>query len=118
VQDWDARTYDRISNPHEEWAGPLLDRLTLRGDEVLLDAGCGSGRVTRLLLDRVPGGRVYAVDLSSAMLAVAAEGLAGFGERVRLLQADLTAVRLPEPVQAVFSSTSSDLRSSGQRIAV
>ena len=46
---WDANTYHRVSSPHVEWAQDVLDRLDLGGDETVLDAGCGSGRVTRLL---------------------------------------------------------------------
>ena len=104
MPDWDARTYHAISNPHQEWAGPILDRLQLCGDEVALDAGCGSGRVTRLLLERLPRGHVYGVDRSPSMLAVAREQLADVADRAVLLEGDLTTVRLPEPVDAVFSN--------------
>ncbi|MER3419404.1 MAG: methyltransferase type 11, partial [Chloroflexota bacterium] len=40
-RDWDAVTYHEVALPHERWAQQLLDRLPLRGDEVVLDAGCG-----------------------------------------------------------------------------
>ena len=53
-RDWDAKTYQALDVPHEEWANGILDRLDLNGDERVLDAGCGSGRVTQLLLDRLP----------------------------------------------------------------
>jgi trans-aconitate 2-methyltransferase len=104
AHDWDARTYHVISDPHQQWAGPIFDRLRLRGDEVALDAGCGSGRVTRLLLERLPRGRVYGVDRSPAMLAVAREEFADVADRVVLAEGDLTSVRLPEPLDAVFSN--------------
>lgn len=104
MPDWDARTYDRLADPHQAWAAPVLDRLALHGDETVLDAGCGSGRITRLLLERLPRGRVYGVDRSPAMLAVAREQLDGWGERARLIEGDLTTVQLPEPVDAVFSN--------------
>src|SRR5262249_11605679 len=103
-RDWDARTYNQINEPHMLWGARVIDRLGLRGDEVAIDAGCGSGRVTRLLLERLPQGRVYGVDVSPAMLAVAAEELAEGGERVTLIESELTTVRLPEPVDAVFSN--------------
>ena len=104
ARDWDARTYDRVSDPHQEWAGQMLARLPLHGDETVLDAGCGSGRVTRRLLERLPHGHIYGVDASPAMLAVAREQLAEYGDRVALVEADLTTVRLPEPLDAIFSS--------------
>lgn len=102
--DWDARTYHRVSTPHQEWGPAVMDRLALRGDEVVLDAGCGSGRVTRLLAERLPRGRVIAVDASEAMVAEAREGLADLGARVSVRRVDLLALDLEEEVDAVFSS--------------
>src|SRR5439155_22886974 len=69
-RDWDAATYDRVAAPQESWARELLDRLPLEGDESVLDAGCGSGRATRLLLERLPRGRVIGVDASRSMIEV------------------------------------------------
>ncbi|HJS94619.1 MAG TPA: methyltransferase type 11, partial [Solirubrobacteraceae bacterium] len=63
-RDWDAASYDRVSDPQLGWAREQLERLKLSGDETVLDAGCGSGRVTALLVDLVPEGRVYAVDVA------------------------------------------------------
>ena len=63
--DWDAATYDRMSSPQLDWGLAVLERLELRGDETVLDAGCGTGRVTRALLERLPEGRVVAVDALS-----------------------------------------------------
>ena len=101
TRDWDAATYDRVSNPQVEWAGPVLDRLELRGDETVLDAGCGSGRVTKLLLDRLPNGKVIAVDSAPAMVAKTREQI---GDRAEVLLQDLAELRVPEPVDAVFSN--------------
>jgi len=98
---WDAATYDRVSDVQEAWARAVLDRLPLRGDETVLDAGCGTGRVTRLLLDRLPRGRVVAVDASPEMVAHARAAL---GDRATVLQADLADLRLDEPVDAIFSN--------------
>jgi len=50
VRDWDGRTYDRISGPMEALGLAVLDRLTLGGEETVLDAGCGSGRITETLM--------------------------------------------------------------------
>jgi trans-aconitate 2-methyltransferase len=100
-RDWDAATYDRISAPQLGWAREQLERLQLNGDEVVLDAGCGSGRVTQLLADLVPHGRVYAVDVAPSMVEHARVALGG---RATVLCQDLVELELPEPVDAIFSN--------------
>jgi trans-aconitate 2-methyltransferase len=102
TRDWDAATYDRVSAPQVEWAERVLERLPLRGDETVLDAGCGSGRVTRMLLDRLPNGRVVAVDSAPSMVEHARAALDP--ERTTVLRADLTELELDEPVDAAFSN--------------
>ncbi len=87
--DWDARTYDRLAAPQEEWARAVLERLPLSGGETVLDAGCGSGRVTKLLAERLSGGRVIGIDGSPSMIEFAGENLAAYGDRVRLVNSDL-----------------------------
>ncbi|MFL5755665.1 MAG: class I SAM-dependent methyltransferase [Chloroflexota bacterium] len=95
-RDWDAATYDRIADPQLEWGLSVVDRLPLTGSERVLDAGCGSGRVTEALLDRLPDGQVIALDGSPSMVAEARRRLAGFGDRVVFVVADLLA---PLPVE-------------------
>jgi trans-aconitate 2-methyltransferase len=104
VRDWDADAYHRVSDPQVAWAAAVIDRLELAGDETVLDAGCGSGRVTRLLLDRLPRGRVIAVDASEQMVARARAELAGAPADVR--RADVARLQLApgERVDAVFSN--------------
>src|SRR3954453_332130 len=98
---WDAKSYDVLSDPQFEMARPVLERLRPRGDETVLDAGCGSGRVTELLLERLPRGRVLAVDADAAM---GAQARGPRGARGRLEQQDLLELPVDEPVDAVFSS--------------
>jgi trans-aconitate 2-methyltransferase len=100
-RDWDAVTYDRVSDPQLAWALEQLERLELRGDEAVVDAGCGSGRVTALLADRVPQGRVYAVDVAPSMVEHARRAL---GDRATVMCQDLVDLDVPEPVDAVFSN--------------
>ncbi|HEX6652862.1 MAG TPA: methyltransferase domain-containing protein [Thermoleophilaceae bacterium] len=99
---WDAAAYDRVSAPQLEWAEKVLERLPLAGDEIVLDAGCGSGNVTRLLLDRLPRGHVVAVDSSESMVEHARQALDP--DRTTVLQADLAELELDEPVDAAFSN--------------
>jgi trans-aconitate 2-methyltransferase len=103
VTDWDAATYDRLADPQEEWGREVLERLDLRGDETVLDAGCGSARVTRLLLERLPEGRVIGIDASPSMIAMAREALAD-DARVELRTGDLLDLELDREVDAVFSN--------------
>ncbi len=88
-RDWDAGAYDRVSDPMARWGAGVLERLALAGDETVLDAGCGSGRVTEHLAERLPAGRVIALDGSPAMLEAARGRLSRFGRRVAYLEADL-----------------------------
>jgi trans-aconitate 2-methyltransferase len=85
----------------QDLADEVLAELVLRGDETVLDAGCGSGRVTEALIERVPRGRVIAVDGSADMIAAARERL---GDRVELHVADLLELELEQPVDVVFST--------------
>jgi trans-aconitate 2-methyltransferase len=100
-REWDAKTYDAISDPQFSWGTEVLDRLQLSGDEIALDAGCGSGRVTEELAKRLPDGHVIAVDGSEAMIAEARERL---GDRASYLVVDLSALEQEEPVDLIFST--------------
>jgi trans-aconitate methyltransferase len=102
--DWKAETYHRISEPQKRWGERVLSTLELRGDETVLDAGCGTGRLTRGLLERLPRGRVIALDASPAMLDVARRELASFGDRVSFVQATLARDELPTGMDVVFST--------------
>jgi trans-aconitate 2-methyltransferase len=105
-RDWDGATYDRIADPMTRWGTSVLDRLPLRGDETVLDAGCGSGRVTERLLERLPDGHVVALDGSPAMVREAGARLAPAGDRVTFVVADLGAPLPMEPasVDAILST--------------
>jgi trans-aconitate 2-methyltransferase len=103
-RDWDAATYTQVAAPQLRWAGPVLDRLGLSGDETVLDAGCGSGRVTAAMLERLPDGHVVALDASPSMVAEARANLAPYGERAAVVEADLQQpLPISDPVDAVFS---------------
>jgi trans-aconitate methyltransferase len=103
--EWDAAAYHRLANPHVTWGQRVLTALPLRGDEYVLDAGCGSGRLTAELLERLPDGRVLAVDISLNMLRQAQTHLEPrFGPRVSFRQADLQELAVEEPVDAIFST--------------
>jgi trans-aconitate 2-methyltransferase len=101
VREWDGASYDRISGPMESLGREVLERLELGGDELVLDAGCGSGRITEALIHRLPQGQVIAVDESASMVAAARRRL-GEGADVRV--ADLLELELQEAVDAILST--------------
>jgi len=99
---WNGPAYDRVSTPMERLGREVLDRLDLRGDETVLDAGCGSGRLTEILVERLPRGRVIGVDASASMIDAARERL---GDEADLRIADLVGLDLGgERVDVVFST--------------
>ena len=98
-REWNSAVYHRLSGPQVSWGKKVLSRLRLRGDETVLDAGCGTGRLTADLLQALPRGRVVGVDLSRNMLDSAREHLSPqFGARVSLVECDL----LHLPFEHVF----------------
>jgi trans-aconitate 2-methyltransferase len=102
--DWDAGAYERVSGPQLEWGRRVVERIALEGDERAMDAGCGTGRVTRLLAERLPRGSVVAVDGSAQMVAEATRRLADLAPRVTGRHADLTALEVDEPVDLIVST--------------
>lgn len=104
-REWDAADYDVLSLPMVRRGEAVMDRLELAGDETVVDAGCGTGRVTELLLRRLPRGRVVALDGSVAMLDVARERLAA-DPRTSFVRADLEApLPVERPVDAIMSTS-------------
>ncbi len=101
VREWDGSSYDRISGTMERLGLDVLDRLELTGDETVIDAGCGSGRITEALLERLPRGRVIAVDESESMTRAARERL---GPDVEILTQDLLELDVGDPVDAILST--------------
>jgi trans-aconitate 2-methyltransferase len=101
VRKWDGKSYDRISGPMEALGREVLARLELGGDEVVLDAGCGSGRITQALIERLPRGRAIAVDASSSMVDAARERL---GPQADVRRLDLLELELQEPIDAILST--------------
>ncbi len=103
--EWNATSYHKVSGPQTSWGLKVLGRLDLEGDERVIDAGCGSGRLTGALVERLPSGRVVAIDRSWNMLQTARANLRpAFGERVRYVQVALPAMPFSGWADVVFST--------------
>jgi trans-aconitate 2-methyltransferase len=101
ARSWSGADYDRLSTPMEAMGREVLERLPLTGDETVIDAGCGSGRVTEALLARLSGGRVIGVDQSASMIDAARERL---GDGAELHVADLSTFDLGLQADAILST--------------
>lgn len=105
--EWDAGEYEVLAAPQTGWGagllGGALGRWPLVGDEAAMDAGCGTGRVTELLLGRLPRGTVLAVDQSARMVEAARERFEGDG-RVRVERLDLLELDVEEEFDLILST--------------
>jgi trans-aconitate 2-methyltransferase len=101
ARSWSGADYDRLSTPMEAMGREVLERLPLEGSETVIDAGCGSGRVTEALIARLPSGRVVGVDASASMIDAARERL---GDRAELHVADLVTFDLGIRADAILST--------------
>jgi len=105
LREWNAASYHEVANPHVDWGQAVLARLPLTGHETVIDAGCGTGRLTGLLLARLPQGRVIAIDQSANMLDQARAHLEPrYARQVEYLQRDLLALDRVEVADVVFST--------------
>jgi trans-aconitate 2-methyltransferase len=111
VREWDGSSYDRISRTMEALGLEVLARLDLTGAELVLDAGCGSGRVTEALLERLPRGRVIAIDESPSMVDAARKRLRAYTSdapqddpRLEIRVGDLLQLEIEQPVDAILST--------------
>ena len=101
--DWDATTYNRISDAQESWGHEIIEYRKWKGNEIVLDAGCGSGRTTKILSIKVPQGKVIAVDSDLSMIRLAKENLAKFSN-IEFIKIDISQLELAEKVDVVFSN--------------
>ena len=100
---WDAETYDQISSVQEVWGRKVIDWRIWQGEEKVMDAGCGTGKLTRILAQKVPSGIVYAVDKDSNMIQVASRNLKGIGN-VSFIESDISTASLPMKIDVIFSN--------------
>jgi trans-aconitate 2-methyltransferase len=104
-REWNSTEYHRLSGPQVSWGKKVVARLPLRGDETLLDAGCGTGRLTAELLHALPNGRVVALDVSQNMLRSAREYLQPqFGKRAQFVAADLPHIPFENAFDGIVST--------------
>jgi trans-aconitate 2-methyltransferase len=100
---WDPAQYLKYANERLRPALDLLARLPVEAPQTVVDLGCGTGNVARILAARWPRARIVGVDNSAQMLAVAKASTAG-GTQHEWIHADLADWAPREPVAVVFSN--------------
>src|SRR5687768_18229029 len=99
---WDAKAYDKVSsNVQLEWGCKLLDKRKWAGNEIVMDAGAGSGNLTKILADRVPYGQIFAVDADPNMVQQARSNLSGW-RNVQVIHSSMDKVNLPIELDVFF----------------
>ena len=73
---WNAADYAANSVVQQTWARELIAKLNLRGDEHILDVGCGDGKVSAELARAVSRGSATGVDASPQMIGFAKKNFA------------------------------------------
>lgn len=105
AKEWNAESYHRVSGPQTSWGRRVLSRLTLRGDERVIDAGCGTGRLTAELMAMLPTGRLIAIDRSWNMLLTARANLRPeFGRRISYTRVELPLLPFDGWADLLFST--------------
>ena len=103
---WDAHAYDQVSYLVQyRWGQQVIELRRWHGNEIVMDAGCGTGLLTIDLAKKVPSGKVYAVDIDSNMIEQARSNLRCF-DNVEIVQSSFTDVKLPRKVDVIFSNSS------------
>jgi trans-aconitate 2-methyltransferase len=105
AREWNAESYHRVSGPQTLWGRRVLSRLSVRGDERVIDAGCGTGRLTGELMQLLPEGRMVAIDRSWNMLLTARANLRPeFGPRISFVRVELPTLPFTAWADLVFST--------------
>jgi trans-aconitate 2-methyltransferase len=105
VTEWNATAYHKVSGPQTSWGQKVLARLRVQGDERAIDAGCGSGKLTGALMERLPRGSIVAIDRSRNMLLTARANLRpAYESRVKFVQVALPDLPFANCADLVFST--------------
>ncbi len=102
---WNAKDYEKHSQSQQKWARELVDKLSLKGTEDVLDLGCGDGKVTAELSEYVKNGSVVGIDSSTSMIELAAERYPSIQYPNLLFQVmDASNLAFEEDFNVVFSN--------------
>jgi len=99
---WNSEYYKEHSDPQEQSALSVLDKIKFKGNESILDIGCGDGKITANIANRIPKGLVIGIDNSPSMIKAAKHYYANIPNLAFKLQ-DATNFNFDQKFDYVFS---------------
>lgn len=101
THEFDGKKYEKASAHQREWGERLIAELALRGNESVLDLGCGDGTITSQLADCLPEGEVLGIDASQGMIDAAQPRARG---NLSFRRLDINDLDFSERFEVVFSN--------------
>jgi len=101
THEFDGERYEKASAHQKEWGLKLIDELGLKGDEHVLDLGCGDGALTLQIANIVDRGEVIGIDASQGMIDAA---LPKVRDNLRFLLLDIDELSFVEQFDIIFSN--------------
>jgi SAM-dependent methyltransferase len=68
---WNPEVYEKSSSTQKKWAEEVISKIQIKGNERVLDIGCGDGKITAYIASLVPEGSVVGIDNSAEMISFA-----------------------------------------------
>jgi trans-aconitate 2-methyltransferase len=68
---WNPEAYEKSSSEQKKWAEEVISKIQIKGNEQVLDIGCGDGKITAHIASLVPEGSVVGIDNSAEMISFA-----------------------------------------------
>lgn len=102
----EGEAYASASGPQRRQAAILINKLSLKGSELVLDVGCGPGRIAVAMLRKHPGLKIHGIDISPEMIKVANRLRHDLGaQRLSFETVDLFQYEPPHLYDVTFSSS-------------
>ncbi|AEH43993.1 Trans-aconitate 2-methyltransferase [Thermodesulfatator indicus DSM 15286] len=102
---WNPEEYRISSSNQKRWGQELLSKIDFKGDEKVLDIGCGDGEITALIAQRVPKGFVVGIDSSKDMINMAKKNfLSKEYPNLSFLVKDVREITFEKEFDIVFSN--------------
>lgn len=99
--EFNGEEYKQSSKHQKEWGRDLISQLSLKGNETILDIGCGDGVLTEQLTEFVPKGKVIGIDASVGMIETARKIQK---DNLEFLQMDINKMSFVNQFDVIFSN--------------